>query len=83
VALTVTSRTGSWAGEYSLDLEGTAEESAMALCVSQPLALGVRRILSGELPPGLSRAAGTAREAEEWLGELTGAGVEFGLRVEG
>ncbi|WP_405534544.1 saccharopine dehydrogenase NADP-binding domain-containing protein [Streptomyces sp. NBC_00075] len=70
-----------WSGRYLLDLEGDAAESAMARCVSRTLALGVRHILDGSLPPGLSRAAETARRSEEWLSELGGEGLEFRLTV--
>ncbi|MFF3377558.1 saccharopine dehydrogenase family protein [Streptomyces sp. NPDC002680] len=70
-----------WSGRYLLDLEGDAVESAMARCVSRTLALGVRHILDGSLPPGLSRAAETARRSEEWLSELGGEGLEFRLTV--
>ncbi|MCX4903899.1 saccharopine dehydrogenase family protein [Streptomyces sp. NBC_00878] len=72
-----------WSGRYLLDLEGDAEESAMARCVSRTLALGVRRILGDDLPPGLNRAAETAERSEEWLAELAGDGIEFTLRTEG
>ncbi|WP_330261065.1 hypothetical protein [Streptomyces sp. NBC_00539] len=44
-------------GECLLALTGTARESAMALCVPLPLALGVTRVLDGALPAGLQRAA--------------------------
>ncbi|GAA3881173.1 hypothetical protein GCM10023084_37580 [Streptomyces lacrimifluminis] len=71
----------SWSGRYLLDLEGDAAESAMARCVSRTLALGVRHIIDGSLPPGLSRAAETARRSEEWLNELGGEGMEFRLTV--
>ncbi|MEU6802042.1 saccharopine dehydrogenase family protein [Streptomyces neyagawaensis] len=70
-----------WSGRYLLDLTGTAEESAMARCVSRPLALGVTHILDGSLPPGLLRAAETAERSERWLTELAEDGVEFALRV--
>ncbi|MFJ4466204.1 saccharopine dehydrogenase family protein [Streptomyces sp. NPDC089424] len=66
-----------WSGGYLLDLVGDEEESAMARCVSRPLAVGVRHILDGSLPPGLSRAAGTAARSERWLDELADAGVPF------
>jgi hypothetical protein len=72
----------SWSGSYLLDLVGDAEESAMARCVSRPLALGVRHILDGTLPAGLNRAAETAARSEEWLGELDREGLEFTLRVD-
>ncbi|MFD3617859.1 saccharopine dehydrogenase family protein [Streptomyces sp. NPDC058676] len=71
-----------WSGGYLLDLVGDEEESAMARCVSRPLALGVRHILDGSLPPGLSRAAETAARSEEWLAELAREGVHFTLRVD-
>ncbi|GLW48599.1 hypothetical protein Stsp02_42610 [Streptomyces sp. NBRC 14336] len=71
----------SWSGGYLLDMAGDEEESAMARCVSRPLALGVRHILDGSLPPGLSRAAETAARSEQWLRELVPEGVEFTLRV--
>ncbi|WP_405884110.1 saccharopine dehydrogenase NADP-binding domain-containing protein [Streptomyces sp. NBC_01136] len=70
-----------WSGRYLLDLVGTAEESAMARCVSRTLALGVRHILDASLPPGLSRAAETAERSEEWLAELARDGMEFSLRA--
>ncbi|MFE4551987.1 saccharopine dehydrogenase family protein [Streptomyces sp. NPDC056785] len=70
-----------WSGRYLLDLEGTADESAMARCVSRTLALGVRHILDGSLPPGLCRAAGTAARSAQWLDELARDGTEFTLRT--
>ncbi|MFI9615081.1 saccharopine dehydrogenase family protein [Streptomyces sp. NPDC052023] len=66
-----------WSGGHLLDLEGDEQESAMARCVSRPLAVGVRHVLDGSLPPGLSRAAGTAARSGEWLDELTDAGIPF------
>ncbi|OQR62594.1 saccharopine dehydrogenase [Streptomyces maremycinicus] len=72
-----------WSGSYLLDLVGDEEESAMARCVSRPLALGVRHILDGSLAPGLSRAAETASHSEKWLRELADQGIEFTLRVRG
>ncbi|MEU1534235.1 saccharopine dehydrogenase family protein [Streptomyces fagopyri] len=82
VSLEVRGEAGAgWSGRYLLDLEGTADESAMARCVSRTLALGVRHILDGSLPPGLCRAAGTASRSEQWLDELAQDGMEFGLRT--
>ncbi|MFF4959767.1 saccharopine dehydrogenase family protein [Streptomyces sp. NPDC001222] len=84
LAVSLEVRAGSgetWSGRYLLDLEGTKEESAMARCVSRPLALGVRRILADALPAGLNRAAETAPRSEEWLAELAGEGLEFSLTV--
>ncbi|MFD8232190.1 saccharopine dehydrogenase family protein [Streptomyces sp. NPDC059696] len=83
VSLDVRAESGpSWRGGYLLDLVGDAEESAMARCVSRTLALGVRHILDGSLPPGLNRAAETAARSERWLRELGQEGVEFTLRVD-
>ncbi|MEU7718719.1 saccharopine dehydrogenase family protein [Streptomyces tibetensis] len=83
VSLDVRAESGrSWKGGYLLDLEGDAEESAMARCVSRTLALGVRHVLDGSLPPGLNRAAETAARSEQWLRELAQQGVQFTLRVD-
>ncbi|MEU6369651.1 saccharopine dehydrogenase family protein [Streptomyces sp. NPDC046931] len=84
LAVSLDVRAGSgkaWSGRYLLDVEGTKQESAMARCVSRPLALGVRHLLAGALPAGLNRAAETARRSEEWLAELAGEGLEFRLRT--
>ncbi len=77
VLLTVALSTDGWHGDYVLDLVGDAEESAMARCVSLPVACGVNRILSGLAAPGLARAATTAEEAAEWLEFLNGHGLLF------
>jgi hypothetical protein len=69
-----------WSGGYLLDLVGDDDESAMARCVSRPLALGVRHVLDGSLPPGLARAAETAGRSRAWLGELARDGVPFTYR---
>jgi saccharopine dehydrogenase (NADP+, L-glutamate forming) len=79
VLLTVTLSVGEWQGGYLLDLTGDGTESAMARCVSLPVAYGVGRILSGQALPGLSRAAGTGEEAEEWLAFLDAHGVRAEL----
>ncbi|MER8004638.1 saccharopine dehydrogenase family protein [Streptomyces sp. NPDC094149] len=81
VSLDVRAQHRTWSGSYLLDLVGDARESAMARCVSRPLALGVRHILDKSLPAGLNRAAGTAARSEGWLDELRSEGVEFGLRL--
>ncbi|MET9009407.1 saccharopine dehydrogenase C-terminal domain-containing protein [Streptomyces olivaceoviridis] len=82
VSLTVDPGEGRpWTGAYLLDLTGDAEESAMARCVSRPLALGVRHILDGSLRAGLHRAAGTAQRADRWLAELADDGLEFTLTL--
>ncbi|MDQ0779967.1 hypothetical protein QF026_008433 [Streptomyces aurantiacus] len=60
-----------------LDVTGDAAESAMARCVSLPLAHGVTRILDGALPAGVNRAAQSAAEAARWLDFL----AEHGLPV--
>ncbi|MEU3931087.1 saccharopine dehydrogenase family protein [Streptomyces sp. NPDC029044] len=83
VSLDVRAGSGrSWQGGYLLDLVGDAEESAMARCVSRTLALGVRHVLDGLLPPGLNRAAETSARSGPWLRELARDGVEFTLRVD-
>ncbi|MFF5183468.1 saccharopine dehydrogenase family protein [Streptomyces sp. NPDC000345] len=86
VSLDVTAGAGdgpSWSGSCLLDLVGDEGESAMARCVSRTLALGVRHVLAGDLPPGLHRAARTAARSEQWLGELAGEGMEFTFRTGG
>ncbi|MFI9269507.1 saccharopine dehydrogenase family protein [Kitasatospora sp. NPDC052896] len=81
VALSLRATDGrSWSGEYLLDLVGSETESAMARCVSLPLAYGITRILSGELPAGLHRAAETPEEAERWLAFLAERGIGFRFR---
>ncbi|WP_436775355.1 saccharopine dehydrogenase C-terminal domain-containing protein [Yinghuangia sp. YIM S09857] len=77
VELTVRDADGGirWRGAYLLDLTGDAAESAMARCVSVPLALGVSRVLDGALPPGLNRAAESAEEAARWLAFLHRHGI--------
>ncbi|MGW2643154.1 saccharopine dehydrogenase family protein [Streptomyces sp. NPDC001348] len=83
VALQVDAGAGrAWSGSCLLDVVGDAEESAMARCVSRPLALGVRHILTGSLPAGLNRAAGTPARSEEWLAELAADGLEHRLRLD-
>lgn len=73
----------SWSGRYLLDLGGDDTESAMARCVSHPVALGVTRILDGTLPAGLNRAAESPLEAHQWLDSLTqhGIRIEHGIRI--
>lgn len=76
VALDVRASGGErWQGSYLLDLTGDATESAMARCVSLPLALGVTRMLAGALPAGLNRAAESAAEAARWMESLERAGL--------
>jgi hypothetical protein len=59
-----------WSGAYLLDETGDAAESAMARCVSLPLAFGVSEILAGRLPAGLRLAAAGAADAQRWLSFL-------------
>lgn len=85
LAVTLDVRDGSgrsWSGRYLLDMEGDAQESAMARCVSRTLAVGVRAILRGTLPPGLNRAAETPERSEDWLTELPREGIDFTLRTD-
>ncbi|MFC5954537.1 saccharopine dehydrogenase family protein [Streptomyces pratens] len=76
VALDVRAAGGErWQGAYLLDLTGDETESAMARCVSLPLAYGVTRILAGALPAGLSRGAESAAEADRWTDFLHANGL--------
>lgn len=82
VSLEVRTDTGdSWEGRYLLDTVGDAAESAMARCVSRPLADGVRQILHGFLPAGLTCAARGAEESEQALARLAGQGIGFTRRL--
>jgi saccharopine dehydrogenase (NADP+, L-glutamate forming) len=68
VALDVRTDEGAtWSGDYRLDLTGDDRESAMARCVSVPLAFGVVEILAGRARPGLRRAAEEPDEVARWL----------------
>jgi len=76
VALRVIGDSGrAWSGEYLLDAVGDPAESAMARCVSVPLACGIADILAGAAPPGLRRAAGGAAPAQRWLDFLQRHGI--------
>ncbi|MEU8588233.1 saccharopine dehydrogenase C-terminal domain-containing protein [Streptomyces sp. NPDC048664] len=76
VALELRTRDGRrWSGSHLLDLTGEAAESAMARCVSLPLAYGVTRILDGALPAGLARAAESPGETARWLAFLAENGL--------
>lgn len=66
-----------WAGEYLLDDVGDEAESAMARCVSVPLAFGILEILAGAMPAGLRRAAEDADEAGRWLHFLDKHGIRL------
>jgi len=68
-----------WSGQYHLDAVGGAE-SAMARCVSLPLAFGVAAILDGTMPPGLRRAAESADEAAKWLEFLEANGIRCAFK---
>jgi saccharopine dehydrogenase-like protein len=66
----------SWSGGYQLDLVGDRDSSAMARCVSIPLACGVIAILDGALPAGLRRAA-DGQAPQRWLSFLREHGIAF------
>jgi hypothetical protein len=75
VALDVHGAGGRWQGACLLDLTGDETESAMARCVSLPLAFGLTRVLAGALPAGLNRAAESGTESARWLDFLDTNGV--------
>lgn len=78
VALDVTTDDGRcWSGEYLLDMVGDDQETAMARCVSLPLAFGVLAVVRGEAPAGLRRAAHDAEESRRWLDFLHQHGIRF------
>ncbi|OPC79279.1 saccharopine dehydrogenase [Embleya scabrispora] len=78
VALDIEGTNGAgWHGEYVLDTVGDAEESAMARCVSLPLAYGITEILAGRVPAGLRQAAQGAEDARRWLEFLRANGVDW------
>jgi hypothetical protein len=82
VSLHLRTATGAtWEGEHVLDLLGDAHESAMARCVSVPVAFGVAQILAGNLAPGLHRAARNADEAQRWLEFLATQGIISGVQA--
>jgi Saccharopine dehydrogenase C-terminal domain/Saccharopine dehydrogenase NADP binding domain len=68
-------RGAAWSGEYVLDVTGHPAESAMARCVSLPLAFGITEILAGRMSPGLHRAAEEPGEVTRWLAFLAGQGL--------
>ncbi|WP_448317487.1 saccharopine dehydrogenase C-terminal domain-containing protein [Streptomyces sp. CO7] len=75
VALDVRTASGArWQGSYLLDVTGEADESAMARCVSLPLAFGVTRLLDGALRAGANRPA-PPEDAASWLDSLAAAGL--------
>ena len=64
-----------WSGRYLLDALGTAQETAMARCVSLPLAAGVLDVLAGRAAPGLRQAAEDPATAARWLAFLAEHGI--------
>jgi hypothetical protein len=76
VALRVRTDEGAeWSGDLLLDVVGDVRESAMARCVSLPLACGVGEILAGRTRVGLQRAAEDPIAVERWLGLLAEQGI--------
>jgi len=80
VSLQVRSDERNWSGEYLLDLTGYQAESAMARCVSLPLAFGVMQIKDGAMAPGLHRAAEEPEGAQRWLDFLREHGIDCVFR---
>ncbi|WDZ83836.1 saccharopine dehydrogenase family protein [Micromonospora cathayae] len=74
---------GTWSGQYLLDVVGDDRESAMARCVSLPLAFGVTGIITGRTPAGLHRAAEEIEEIDRWLDFLGRHGVVGSSRIGG
>ncbi|MFI6303192.1 saccharopine dehydrogenase family protein [Amycolatopsis thailandensis] len=70
-----------WSGRYSLDLTGEPGASAMARCVSVPLALGIGELLDGALPAGLVQGAPDPVTARQWIEKLASWGLP--IRVTG
>ncbi|TDB82236.1 saccharopine dehydrogenase family protein [Micromonospora sp. KC721] len=68
-----------WSGAYHLDSVGDRTQSAMARCVSVPLAYGVGEILAGRLSAGLHRAAENAADARRWLEFIRERGIDWRL----
>ncbi|MDI5975735.1 saccharopine dehydrogenase family protein [Amycolatopsis magusensis] len=76
VGLSATRADGqTWSGRYSLDLTGEPGASAMARCVSLPLAHGIGELLAGALPAGLVQGAPDPATAGRWLEHLTAQGL--------
>ncbi len=76
VALEVRDAAGqTWAGSYLLNLVGDAAGTAMARCVSVPLAYGISRVLDGTTPSGLHKATDDAGEAARWITFLKDYGI--------
>jgi len=76
VRLEVTADGRRWAGHQLLDVCGDATETAMARCVSLPLAVGVTELLADRLPTGLTRAAENGAAARRWLTQLAKLGLD-------
>lgn len=64
-----------WSGEYLLDTTGDQEETAMARCVSLPLAFGVTEILADRTTAGLHRAASEPAAVDRYLAFLADNGI--------
>ncbi len=80
VSLTLQGSGGeTWTGRYLLDMTGDDEETAMARCVSLPLAVGILNIVEGRTTPGLHRATERPEDAERWLDELQRHGIRCEL----
>ncbi|RJQ81964.1 saccharopine dehydrogenase [Pseudonocardiaceae bacterium YIM PH 21723] len=84
VVLVVALELDGWTGRFLLDVTGDERESAMARCVSQPLAFGIGELLAGRLPTGLVRAGdGGAELTDRWLEHLTGQGLSWSITQSG
>lgn len=77
VSLHVSGEDGrTYAGTHELDVVGNEIESAMARCVSLPLAHGILETLTGQKLPGLRHIAENGPEARRCLTFLNAHGLE-------
>jgi Saccharopine dehydrogenase C-terminal domain/Saccharopine dehydrogenase NADP binding domain len=84
VGLAVTADGGeTWSGQYLLDMVGDSTETAMARCVSLPMAIGIIDILDTTTTPGLHRAVETVHDVDRWLKFLRTNGIDCVFNVPG
>lgn len=69
-----------WSGEYTLDVTGTAVETATTFLVSTGLACGIADVLAGGLGPGLHRTVSDPPAIQRWYRYLGDHGVRWETR---